>query len=75
MATDNQAKDMKNRAGLFLHTDDLTETIQKAVNNALLQHQAMGNKIAFWDKGKIVIEVPGNVQKLQMEKTSRQNHD
>jgi hypothetical protein len=31
MATDNQAKNMKNQASLFLHTDDLTETIQKAV--------------------------------------------
>ena len=43
-------------------SEDMTQTIKKAVNKALLHHQAVGNKIAFWDNGKIVVEVPTNIK-------------
>ncbi len=46
----------KNRSEIF--TEEMTATIKKAVNSALLHHKAVGNKIAYWSEGQIKIEVP-----------------
>ena len=54
-------------------TEDMTETIKKAVNEALLYHQAVGNKIAYWDKSKIVVEVPKVTQVHRVKKFSDQS--
>lgn len=48
----------------------MTQTIKQAVRRALLQHRAVGNKIAFWDDGKIVVEVPKDAQ-LQSQSKSK----
>jgi len=51
-------------------SEDMTQTIKQAVRRALLQHRAVGNKIAFWDDGKIVVEVPKDAQ-LQIQSKSK----
>ena len=42
--------------------ESMTETVKKAVNNALLHHKAVGNKVAFLKNGKIVHEIPSNAK-------------
>ncbi len=42
-------------------SEEMTPTIKEAIQKAILHHKAVGNKIAFWDKGKIVVEVPENI--------------
>ncbi len=59
---------MKNSIEPKLFTEKMTVTIQNAVNKALLHHQAVGNKIAYWDDGKIVVEVPKNYQLRSVNK-------
>ena len=41
---------------------NMTETVKKAVNTALLHHKAVGNKVAFLKNGKIVHEIPSNAK-------------
>lgn len=48
---------MKNSNKLTSSISGITDTVKKAVNTALLQHKAVGNKIAFWKDGKIVHEI------------------
>ncbi len=48
---------MKNSIESKIFTDEMTATIKNAVNTALLHHQAVGNKIAYWSEDKIVVEV------------------
>ena len=43
-------------------SEDMTQTIRQAVKKALLHHQAVGNKVAFWNNGKIVVEIPTNIK-------------
>lgn len=53
-----------------IFTTEMTETIKNAVNNALLHHQAVGNKIAYWKEGEIIVEVPSdNIVKTVNKKT------
>ena len=61
---------MKNSIESEIFTEDMTATIKNAVNNALLHHQAVGNKVAYWDKGKIVVAVPGKTQVYRTVKIS-----
>ena len=49
---------MKNKKNITLPLSGITDTVKQAVNSALLQHKAVGNKIAFWRDGKIVHETP-----------------
>ena len=49
---------MKNSIESKLFTEEMTVTIQNAVNKALLHHQAVGNKIVYWNEGRIVVEIP-----------------
>ncbi len=53
---------MKTNIDSTVFTEDMTATIKSAVNNALLHHKAVGNKIAHWHKNKIVVEVPKSKQ-------------
>ena len=64
---------MKNNIHPQVFTENMTETIKNAVNEALLHHQAVGNKIAYWDKSKIVIEVPKVSQVHRVSKSSDQS--
>ncbi|WP_339137044.1 MAG: hypothetical protein WGN25_03670 [Candidatus Electrothrix sp. GW3-4] len=57
----------KNKSKIF--TEEMTATIRKAVNSALLHHKAVGNKIAYWSEGQIQVEVPRETQ-LHIVKTS-----
>ena len=63
---------MKNNIPPQVFTEDMTETIKNAVNEALLHHQAVGNKIAYWDKSKIVVEVPKVTQVHRVSKSNDQ---
>jgi hypothetical protein len=47
---------MKNKPEIF--TEEMTATIRKAVNSALLHRKAVGNKIAYWSENQIKVEVP-----------------
>ncbi len=51
---------MKNTPEIF--TEEMTATIKKAVNSALLHHKAVGNKIAYWSENQIKVEVPRKKQ-------------
>ncbi|RUM37412.1 MAG: hypothetical protein DSY57_04185 [Desulfobulbus sp.] len=51
-----------------ISTDSMTQTIREAVNRALLQHKAVGNKVAFWHEGKIVVEVPSTIKPIDEKK-------
>jgi len=62
----------KNNPGIF--TEEMTATIKKAVNSALLHHKAVGNKIAYWSEGQIRVEVPRKTQ-LHILKTSPSHPD
>ncbi len=64
---------MKNNIDSQAFTEDMTATIKNAVNAALLHHQAVGNKIAYWDKGKVVVEVPKISQVYRVGKLSDQS--
>jgi len=64
---------MKNNIHSQVFTADMTEAIKNAVNEALLHHQAVGNKIAYWDKSKIVVEVPKITQVHRSIKFSEQS--
>ena len=64
---------MKNNIHPQVFTENMTETIKNAVNEALLHHQAVGNKIAYWDKSKIVVEVPKVTQVHRINKFSDQS--
>lgn len=61
---------MKDSIESKLFTEEMTATIQNAVNNALLHHQAVGNKIAYWNEDKIVVEVPKETQIRRINKIS-----
>ena len=43
--------------------EGMTETVKKAVNTALLYHNAVGNEVAFLKNGKIVHEIPSTLKK------------
>lgn len=60
---------MKTNIHPQVFTEDMTETIKNAVNEALLHHQAVGNKIAYWDKNKIMVEVPKVTQVHRVNKS------
>ena len=61
---------MKTNIDSQVVAEDMTKTIKTAVNVALLHHQAVGNKIAYWDKCQIVVEVPKISQVSRIEKSS-----
>ena len=50
--------------------ENMLHTLRNAVSKALLYHQAVGNKTAFWDNGKIVLKVPSNIQVDKPKKIS-----
>lgn len=46
----------------FAHTDFLTEAISKATRDAVLEHKRIGNPIAGWKDGKVVIIQPEDIE-------------
>ena len=47
---------------LFIdHGKDIERVLQRAVNHALLMHKRLGNPIATWKDGKVVIVPPEEI--------------
>lgn len=47
---------------LFIeHAKEIEEILQRAVNHALLMHKRLGNPIATWKDGKVVIIPPEEI--------------
>ena len=43
------------------HAKDIEKILQRAVNHALLRHKRLGNPIAVWRDGKVVIIPPEEI--------------
>lgn len=43
------------------HAKDIEKILQRAVNHALLMHKRLGNPIATWKDGKVVIVPPEEI--------------
>ena len=43
------------------HAIDIGKVLQRAVNHALLMHKRLGNPIATWKDGKVVIVPPEEI--------------
>ena len=43
------------------HAEEVGEILQRAVNHALLMHKRLGNPIATWKDGKVVIIPPEEI--------------
>lgn len=43
------------------HAKDIEKVLQRAVNHALLIHKRLGNPIAVWKDGKVVIIPPEEI--------------
>jgi len=43
------------------HAKDIEKILQRAVNQALLMHKQLGNPIATWQDGKVVIVPPEEI--------------
>jgi len=43
------------------HAKDIEKILQRAVNHALLMHKRLGNPIAIWKDGKVVIIPPDEI--------------
>lgn len=43
------------------HAKDIERILQRAVNQALLMHKQLGNPIATWKDGKVVIVPPEEI--------------
>lgn len=44
------------------HAKDIEKVLQRAVNHALLMHKRLGNPIAVWKDGKVVIIPPEEIE-------------
>ena len=44
-----------------VHAIEIGEVLQRAVNHALLMHKRIGNPIATWKDGKVVIVPPEEI--------------
>lgn len=48
---------------LFIeHAEDIEQILRRAVRHALLMHKRLGNPIATWRNGKVVIVPPEEIQ-------------
>jgi hypothetical protein len=43
------------------HAEEIGRVLQRAVNHALLMHKRLGNPIAAWKDGKVVIVPPEEI--------------
>jgi len=43
------------------HAKEIEKVLQRAVNHALLMHKRLGNPIATWKDGKVVIVPPEEI--------------
>jgi hypothetical protein len=43
------------------HAGDIEKILRRAVNQALLKHKRLGNSIAIWKDGKVVIVPPEEI--------------
>lgn len=54
--------DIKLTKRLFIdHGKGIERVLQRAVNHALLMHKRLGNPIAIWKDGKVVIVPPEEI--------------
>lgn len=54
--------EIKLTSRLFIdHGKDIEKVLQRAVNHALLMHKRLGNPIATWKDGKVVIVPPEEI--------------
>ena len=54
--------EIKLTSRLFIdHGKDIEKILQRAVNHALLMHKRLGNPIAIWKDGKVVIVPPEEI--------------
>jgi hypothetical protein len=47
---------------MMLDGTEIDEALQRAVREALLRHKKLGNSIAVWEDGKVVIIPPEDIQ-------------
>ena len=47
---------------MMLDGTEIDEALQRAVREALLRHKKLGNSIAVWQDGKVVIIPPEDIQ-------------
>lgn len=53
----------RDRLAELLSSDELQdEAVREAVRIALLEHKAIGNPIALWENGKVVIVQPEDIR-------------
>ncbi len=45
----------------YTHAKDIEKVFQRAVNHALLMHKRLGNPIATWQDGRVVIIPPEEI--------------
>ena len=45
----------------YTHAEEIGKILQKAVRQALLMHKRLGNPIAVWKDGKVVIIPPEEI--------------
>ncbi len=61
MEQNHKIETVKSERLLIEFGEKVDESIKKAVNNALLEHQRAGNSVAVWRNGKVVILQPENI--------------
>ena len=51
----------ENESLFVRYRDEITPAYQKAVREALLRHKKLGNSVAVWSEGKVVILQPDEI--------------
>ena len=57
----HQAKQTLTNDYVAEHAKDIEKVLRRAVNHALLMHKRLGNPIATWKDGKVVIVPPEEI--------------
>ena len=55
------------------HAIEIGKILQRAVNHAVLTHKRLGNPIATWKDGKVVIIPPEEIFVAELEEQSEQS--
>jgi hypothetical protein len=68
------SKEIRLTSNLLMdHGENIEKVFQRAVNHALWVHKRMGNPIATWKDGKVVIIPPEEIFVEEPEKQSEQS--
>ncbi|MFN2510700.1 MAG: hypothetical protein ABR568_04565 [Pyrinomonadaceae bacterium] len=57
----SETKPILTRDFVAEHAKDIEKILQRAVNQALLMHKQLGNPIATWKDGKVIIVPPEEI--------------